>query len=89
MSPRVREDVDHRIAFGDGLRPRLGDRLGEQTEAGAELDVLAGEIAGRRGQIVRVDRREQRSAEVLGRLEPAVLVLEPQDGRAQDAAPDR
>ena len=77
---------EHRVALAPGFGVRFFHRLGEKAESLAEVDVVAREIARGRGQVVGVDRREQGLPVVLRRLRTVSLELEPQHGRAQDAA---
>ena len=62
-------------------------RLGEQAEVLAQADMVACEVAERRGQVVRGDRGHAVLAPAVGGQRLAVLVcLEPQHGGAEDAA---
>ena len=86
MSPRSRKTASTVSRSRRASACASFDRLREQAEPRAQIDVVAREIARRGRQVMRVDRREQRLAVALGRGRTVRVVLEPQHGGAQDAA---
>ena len=66
-TPEIATLGEHRPAIGIVDSSLLGDGSGQQPEPLAQVDVLAGEIAGRRRQVVGGHRRQAHLAPLVGR----------------------
>ena len=88
-SPTRRSSASHAGLLGAVGGEFLVDGPGQQAQLVAQPHMLAGQVAGRRRQVVRGDRRQAVLPPPLGGQRPAVAVavqLEPQDRRAEQAA---
>lgn len=79
-------EPQHRIALPRRVGQFVVEIAFEQTEFRTQPHVVAGEIAGRRRQIVRGHRRQAQPPVTLGRARIVPVRLEPQDRRARDTA---
>jgi hypothetical protein len=84
--PALDEQRDHRVPLLARLASDHVGGLGQQAQPLAQVHVLSREVSGGGRKVVRGDRGEREPTVVLGgQRAPTLALLEPQDGRAEDA----